>query len=57
MANALPNEFLAEFGTASERLDSGFQTIGRDVSEVAETVAQIGTRAVAQVQGFLKRVV
>jgi phospholipase C len=52
--NAAPNEYLSALATAAERLDSGFQTIGRDVAGAAETVAQLGARAVAQVQDFLK---
>lgn len=53
--NALPNEYLKALGAAAERLDSGFETIERDAAQVAETVAQIGTRAIAQVTAFLSR--
>lgn len=55
MGNALPNEHLKALGAAAERLDSGFKTIERDATQMAETVAQIGTRAVAQVKAFLSR--
>ncbi|MEO6983923.1 MAG: alkaline phosphatase family protein [Paralcaligenes sp.] len=55
LGNAWPNELLKALGAAAERLDSGFKTIERDLSLVAETVAQIGTRAVAQVEAFLNR--
>ena len=51
--NALPNELLKALGAAAERLDSGFKTIERDTAQVVETVAQIGTRAIAQVTAFL----
>ena len=53
--NALPNEYLKALAIAAERLNSGFETIERDVTEVTETVAQLGTRAIAQVSAFLSR--
>ena len=53
--NAPPTDHLRALGAAAERLDSGFRTIDREIPQTAETVAQIGTRAVAQVQAFLRR--
>lgn len=53
--NAPPNAYLKALATAAERLDSGFKTIERDVTQMAETVAQIGIRATAQVHAFLSR--
>jgi phospholipase C len=50
-----PNEYLQALAAAAERLESGFRTIERDAAGVAETVAQIGTRAAAQVRAFLNR--
>lgn len=55
LGNAPPNALLKALGAAAERLDSGFRTIERDAAQVEETVAQIGTRAVAQVKAFLSR--
>ncbi len=55
MGNAPPNAYVKALGTAAERLESEFKTIERDAAEVAETVMQIGTRAIAQVTAFLNR--
>lgn len=55
MGNAPPNAYVKALGTAAERLESEFKTIERDATQVAETVMQIGTRAIAQVTAFLSR--
>jgi len=53
MAAELPNDLHKALGEGMEILHSGIATIGHDIGEAAETVAQIGARAVAQVRAFL----
>ena len=53
MGNTLPNSYVKALCTAAERLESEFKTIERDATQVVETVAQLGTRAIAQVRAFL----
>ena len=53
IASAIPNALQTALADAAERLESGWTTVGREVSEAAETVAQLAARATAQVRAFL----
>ena len=53
IASAIPNALQTAMADAAERLESEWTTVGREVSEAAETVAQLAARATAQVRAFL----